>query len=365
MRTLFIVQGEGRGHLTQAIALAQILQAGGHEVLGAWVDVAPERPLPSFFTEAFPAPITPIAGPLLVYNPETNALDWLTTVRGIVQHWRLFRQSMRQLRDSIEQHRPDVVVNFFELLGGLTYGFYKPSAPMVCIGHQCLIFHAKFPFPKGHWAERMAFKWLVRLNAWGATERFGLSFDEQPDELSERLRVMPPLLRTFVVRPAPADAPAQYILAYTTQPGMVDELRQTHHDRPEVSIQYFSAATHPDHLSDATFCVHPIDGPRYQQAMQHAQAVMTTAGFESICEAMYWGKPVQLRPQPNHFEQACNALDGQRAGAGEAVTQFDLPRLLTYIPTYSPDISRRFRAWQAQGAARYVAALQRVAAGRT
>ena len=33
MKFLFIVQGEGRGHLTQAITLEEILRRNGHEVV--------------------------------------------------------------------------------------------------------------------------------------------------------------------------------------------------------------------------------------------------------------------------------------------------------------------------------------------
>ena len=33
MKVLFIVQGEGRGHLTQAITLEEILRRNGHEVV--------------------------------------------------------------------------------------------------------------------------------------------------------------------------------------------------------------------------------------------------------------------------------------------------------------------------------------------
>lgn len=33
MKFLFIVQGEGRGHLTQCIALEKILRNNGHEVV--------------------------------------------------------------------------------------------------------------------------------------------------------------------------------------------------------------------------------------------------------------------------------------------------------------------------------------------
>lgn len=33
MKILFIVQGEGRGHLTQAISMEKLLRSSGHEVV--------------------------------------------------------------------------------------------------------------------------------------------------------------------------------------------------------------------------------------------------------------------------------------------------------------------------------------------
>ena len=37
MKILFIIQGEGRGHLTQALSLRQKLMAEGHEIVGVLV----------------------------------------------------------------------------------------------------------------------------------------------------------------------------------------------------------------------------------------------------------------------------------------------------------------------------------------
>lgn len=196
-------------------------------------------------------------------------------------HLTAYHRSLRQLRDAIDAEKPDVVVNFFELLGGLTYGLYRPSAPMVCVGHQCIAFHAGFPFPASDWLERLLFKGLVRLNAWRATELFGLSFNEQPG------------------------VPIRYFYAHAT--------------RPEASI-------------DDTLHYCRFDSLGYLQAIQHCWVVMTTAGFESVCEALYQGKPVQMFPQSSHYEKACSALDEQRAGAGVAVESFDLTKLMAHIP---------------------------------
>ena len=360
MRVLFIVQGEGRGHLTQAISLAQLLQTAGHEVVGAWVSVADGQPVAPFFREQFNAPIIAVEGPGLVYCPKTNALKVLATCGRALRKGRVFGRSMRQLRDAIQTEQPDVVVNFFELLGGLTYARYRPSVPMVCVAHQCLGLHPDFPFPNGKWVQRLTFHWLIRLNGWGAHERLGLSFDQQADVPRQRLRVMPPLLRQEVTGLRPSHQP--YVLAYTTQPGLQSALLEAHRERPDVSIRYFHAGVkEAQERMDDTLTCYRIDGQRYLEAMQHCQAVVTTAGFESLCEALYLGKPVLMIPQPNHYEQMGNALDGQRAGVGLASDSFDLNRLLDYLPTYDARVGQAFRAWYGRGYFMFLSALNRAA----
>ena len=49
MKFLFIVQGEGRGHLTQAITLEEMLLRNGHEVVEVLVGESSSRILPGFF----------------------------------------------------------------------------------------------------------------------------------------------------------------------------------------------------------------------------------------------------------------------------------------------------------------------------
>lgn len=53
MKFLFIVQGEGRGHLTQAITLEDMLQRNGHEVVEVLVGKSSSRTLPGFFQSEY------------------------------------------------------------------------------------------------------------------------------------------------------------------------------------------------------------------------------------------------------------------------------------------------------------------------
>jgi hypothetical protein len=65
LRVVFTVQGEGRGHLSQALALKGLLEEGGHGVVGLLVGRSESRPLPGYFAERmelepefFPSPTT-------------------------------------------------------------------------------------------------------------------------------------------------------------------------------------------------------------------------------------------------------------------------------------------------------------------
>ena len=81
--------------------------------------------------------------------------------------------------------------------------------------------------------------------------------------------------------------------------------------------------------------------------MANAKALVTTAGFESVCEAMYFGKPVLMVPVKGHFEQWCNARDAAKAGAGTHADRFNLDVLLDYLPQHQHN-STQFRQWSSQ-----------------
>jgi uncharacterized protein (TIGR00661 family) len=361
MRALFLVQGEGRGHLTQAISLAQILQSAGHEVVAALVGIGDGRPVPSFFVEQMPAPVEAIPSQSLVYNRKTNELQPFRTIMRALSRIPLYARSLRRVQQVIGETKPDIIVNFYEQLGGLTYFFKRPDVPMVCVAHQYLMLHPDFPHPTGQPVSKFILKMNTQWTTIGASELLALSFDQQPDQPKLRSRVVPPLLRQDVLARKPTTEP--FLLAYTTQPGLMEQLFEAHLKHKEVPIHAFHAGTkEPDRAVDETLTYHAIDGTRFLDFMARSRGVVTTAGFESVCEGLYLGKPALLIPQPNHYEQACNALDGKRIGAGVVSDRFDLDMLLTYMPNHDASVSERFRAWHAQGSHLFLSALTRAIA---
>lgn len=100
----------------------------------------------------------------------------------------------------------------------------------------------------------------------------------------------------------------------------------------------------PEVKVDSRLSFHQLNDTLFVRYMAGARAYATTAGFESVCEAMYFGKPVLM--VPTHIEQACNAFDAVHAGAGVIADRFDLDALLQLSQTHQPDLA--FSHWVKQ-----------------
>src|SRR5215469_2469463 len=68
MKLLFCVQGEGRGHLTQTMAVKQTVEAHGHQVVGVMVGLSSNRSLPEYFESAMRVPLVILPTVEFVYT---------------------------------------------------------------------------------------------------------------------------------------------------------------------------------------------------------------------------------------------------------------------------------------------------------
>ncbi|MEZ4903082.1 MAG: glycosyltransferase family protein [Spirosomataceae bacterium] len=352
---LFIVQGEGRGHLTQAISLAQILQQNGHEVVQVLVGVGEGRQLPTFFTQQIQAPVQTFHSPHLMMGKK--GISFAKTIGyHLFRLWRYVR-SVAKIKSIVRAQSPDVIVNFYDVLGGIYAFLYRSNIPLVAVGHHYLFFHPEMIFPQ----KRGLDHWLLKINTYitalQAEKLLALSFQFFQDQPQSRIVVTPPLLRQAVHGLYPTQQ--NYLLAYVTYTSLSNNIVQWHLQNPTIPLHCFwdNAQYNEEYVYDETLTFHQVDGQKYLQMMADCKALVTTAGFESVCEAMYLGKPVMMVPA--HYEQACNALDAQKAGAGVAADTFDLSILLDYLPQHQL-IQDSFQHWCSQASAIFLQHLEEV-----
>ena len=361
MKVLFIVQGEGRGHLTQAISLGQLLRSAGHRVAAVLVGKAEGREIPNFFTDQINAEIHTFLSANLVYNHDDGSICVGRTVRTHLLRAGKYQGSLRAIHAHISAIQPDLIVNFYEVLGGFYKFFYRPTAPMVCVAHQYLLLHPHFPFPRNSRFDRRIVNLNTHLTAMGAERKLALSFRRyEAWETVPHLTIVPPLLRREVKQLKPTNG--DFVLAYLTHPSLSPQIIAWHKQHPELPLHCFRddpAAPEVERIDD-TLTFHQLDGPKYLRMMQTCLALVSTAGFESVCEAMYLGKPVLMVPVPKHFEQACNAIDGVLAGAGASCRTFDLSVLNDFLP-YFQSPQAEFQNWCGETARLFLQQLEGVA----
>lgn len=338
MRVLFVVQGEGRGHLTQAISLYRQLERTSHEVVGVLVGKSPQREIPSFFIDQIDAPIDRFESLNFVPSAKNTRVQISTTLWRNLQRSPSYWASMRFIAKTIEERQVDLVVNFYELLVGLTYLTFRPNAPMVCIGHQYLFLHRDFAFPRGKYASRLLLRQYTRLTALGASKMIALSFRQMPGDRNRRISVCPPLLREELFEQQVGQD--NYILGYMLNSGFSEEVKAWSERNPDQPLEFFWDRKEEDRPNSA-LTLRPLNDQRFLSMMARAHGYVTTAGFESVCEAMYLGKPILMVPA--HFEQECNAHDAMRSGAGVKSDRFDIGQLLELAQFFRPN--QTFQHW--------------------
>jgi uncharacterized protein (TIGR00661 family) len=186
----------------------------------------------------------------------------------------------------------------------------------------------------------------TRIYTWllGArTTKLALSLYEAPDLPAKRIVVGPPLLRKqlFGLKPTPV---GKFTLAYLLNHGYAEQIIRWSDAHPQTRLHCFydkpDAPAEENYSPSLTF--HRLDGEKFLNMMAECRNVVCTAGFESVSEAAWLGKPLFLVPVENHVEQEVNAIDAQQFGIGVAEKSFNLDRLVE-LPDRLP--TEKFHAW--------------------
>ncbi len=335
LKYLFIVQGEGRGHLTQAMALEKLLTVNGHQVVGILVGKSSARQLPEFFVKGVSAPVRQFDSVNFQPSAENRTVNMLKSILYNIEKFPQYLKSIIFLKDAIRTSGADVVVNFYELLTGIAYFNFKIDIPNISIGHQYLFHHRDFGLGQSGIPGTEGLMIFTRITSIGACKKLALSFRPMPDDGERKIRVVPPILRESVLETVPTRG--NYIHGYMLNAGFSEDVLKWHETHPDVELRFFwdKWSEAPVKKIDDTLSFYLLDDREFLKQMAGCMAYASTAGFESVCEAMYFGKPILM--VPSHIEQKCNAFDAVRGGAGISSDFFDLSALLSFAEGFSPD----------------------------
>ncbi len=343
-RFVFLVQGEGRGHMTQAIGLYQMLIEHGHEIVHVFIGKSDRREVPEYFFKSFGVPVEMLDSPNFVSDPDNKSIRLLPSILYNSKFLNRYKNSLNKIHQIIKHTNADGFINFYDFLGGFYNFFYKSGIKFFAVGHQFLTDHPSFPFAQGKPVDKKLFLINNYLNSINAHKKLALSFTEYNPDHVGRTVVVPPLLRKDISSLRTSDE--NFILGYMVNDGYSQEIINWHKQNPEITLRCFWDKKNEPKIKeiDVNLIFYQLNAKMFLDMMARCKGLITTAGFETVCEAMYLGKPVLMVPVSGQYEQACNALDAANAGAGIHENYFNISRFLNFIAAYK-NTSIRFRQW--------------------
>ena len=140
MKLMFCVLGEGRGHLTQAMAVKEMAEAAGHQVVAVTLGASTHRSIPEYFSSAMKIPVRQL--PTLEFKyKNSRAVSNTATLLGVFAHLPKYFRILRQLDAIVRETQPDVIINFFEPMAAFYAITRRKRPPVVAIGHQFMFQH--------------------------------------------------------------------------------------------------------------------------------------------------------------------------------------------------------------------------------
>jgi uncharacterized protein (TIGR00661 family) len=344
MKYLFVIQGDGRGHLTQAISLSRMLRENGHKVCGALLGKSKGREIPVFFKEKINAPVAVFETFSFVFDKENRNVDMFRTFFFNLNPSILgkYNKSLNFIHEQIEELQPDVVINFYEILVGFYHFKFKTKIPFISIAHQFITEHPDFKHNGASSQAYFILKAITQLTGKGSDKILALSLYPMRNAVDKNLYIVPPLLREEVLTQTSTES--DFILGYMLNQGFEQEIRMWHEKNPEVRLKFFwDKKDAPSELVvDENFTLYKIDDKKFVEMMAKCKGYVTTAGFESVCEALFYDKPVMLIPA--HVEQEVNAADAAHYAGCPVSNNFDISKLLEYTQLKEKS-DGKFQAW--------------------
>ncbi len=161
---------------------------------------------------------------------------------------------------------------------------------MICVAHQYLFLNPDFKSSSVNRISKLLLNLYTRMTAIGSVKKLALSFRKMKDSEEESIIVVPPLIRDEVLNLKIRRG--EYLHGYILNNGYSEEICKWHIKNPDVKMHFFRdrKSKTEDIILNDNLCFHKLDDRSFFKYMSGAKAFATTAGFESVCEAMCMGK---------------------------------------------------------------------------
>ena len=297
-RILYGLSGEGSGHSSRSKQMARHLESLGHEVWLASYDRG-YRNLKDEFN------VFEIEG--LAIASADNKVSNIKTVTKNVKRLKKGWLRLRALKNEMFKiFEPEVVITDFEPM--TAYLAHHYDIPLMTIDNQHRMRYMTYECPPGHQFDQKMTKSIIRAMVPRPDLSLVTTFYEG-QVTNDRTLLFPPILRDEVIAMQPSDE--GHILVYLTSgyDTLLSQLKKFTHER--FIVYGYDRRDQEDNL---IFKLPSKQG--FLDDLATSQAVIATAGFTLISEALYLKKPYLAMPMEGQYEQQLNGFWLEQLGLG-------------------------------------------------
>jgi hypothetical protein len=289
----------GNGHVIQSIAVKQYLQSKKCDVAGIFA-AKRSKGFPKFFTDEFDN-IVEFDGFDFVFDDKSRVIIWKTVLRNIIMLPRLFL-SFVKICNTIRKQKPDMIINHYDPLVGLSALFFSDRIKYISIAHQYAMTLPTYPTIEGFAFQKLFLRILNSITSI-QSQKVALSYYKFAHN---QVVACPPILRreSYELSNVVEDFVLVYLMNEDMLPRLIDEAKRY----PDVKVECFTKLTKPFESCD-NVTVRAVDGKLFMDRMRVCKAVICSGGFETTSEAILQKKPVLMVPISNHYEQYANCND--------------------------------------------------------
>jgi uncharacterized protein (TIGR00661 family) len=300
-RIVYGVAGEGSGHSSRALEMASHLRDQGHDL---WL-VSYDRGYRNlkedfrvFETEG------------LCIASEDNKVSVVKTFTENLKRLPEGHRRLQELRsDLFKQFQPDCVITDFEPM--TAYLAHHYDIPLITIDNQHRMRYIKYECPSGLELESRVTKNIIRAMVPRPDVSLVTTFFFG-EVRNERTFLFPPIVRCEVL--SLNSQPGDHILVYVTSDfdSLLQQLRCFSRER-------FCVYGYDRSDQDGVLTFKPFSKDGFLHDLATAKAVIATAGFTLISEALCLKKPYLALPMQGQFEQQLNGYQLSQLEYGKSV----------------------------------------------
>jgi uncharacterized protein (TIGR00661 family) len=297
MRIIYGVSGEGFGHSSRAKQMISHLQKKGHQILVITYGQAYPVLKKQFNTYK-------IGGIRLIYDKK-GRLSIPNTIADNISPVLKNIKNLGKITKRAREFSPDIFITDFEPITAIVS--YILQKPLISIDNQRRLTHLDISVPLKYKKDFLIAKTATAINPPRADAYIILSFAKSKPK-SKKAFVVSPILRKKITKLRASSL--NFILVYQTKPDkkFISLLRKI----PQKFIVYgYNIKKREKNI------IYKEAGEHFINDLAKAKAVIASAGFTLMSEALYLKKPYFAIPLKGQFEQTINAIFLKKAGFGD------------------------------------------------